>query len=242
MGRLSHFLGPQARQAMLWTSWQFLGEHGTMKPLLTIFTALFLFGSFPVSSRGAQAGWVRLFNGRNLDGWKAYGDETWKVENGTILGESSAGKYGYLVTDQEFRDFDLRVRFKGEANGNSGLFFHSHITGTSAAGPDIQGVQAEVDPTPGNHTGGLYESGGRGWLIQPTADGEKALKPGEWNDLEVSAHGNHIITRLNGVTIADYHDPAPKFTGGAIALQIHTGGGVKVRWKDIEIRGKALPK
>lgn len=209
------------------------------KSLSVIFCTLILLGALPCSSAKSRAGWRPLFNGKDLSGWKAYGNEKWIVEDGTILGESSGGQYGYLVTRREFRDFDLRVRFKGEANGNSGLFFHSRITGMSATGPDIQGVQAEVDPTPGNHTGGLYESGGRGWLIQPTAEGEKALKAGQWNELDVSVHGNHIVTRLNGETIADYHDSAPRFIEGAIALQIHTGGGVRVRWKDIEIRGPA---
>lgn len=216
-----------------------------MKRLAIVCASLILFAPRVVisqSSTEVNKRWTSLFNGKNLDGWKPYGDEKWVAENGTILGESAAGKYGYLVTDQGFRDFDLRVRFKGEANGNSGLFFHCKITGSSTEGPDIQGVQAEVDPTPGHHTGGLYESGGRGWLIQPTPEGEKALQQGEWNLLEVSAHGNHVITRLNGVEIADYHDAAPKFTKGAIALQIHTGGGVKVRWKDIEIRGTAVTK
>lgn len=190
--------------------------------------------TFPVP---IAKGWVALFNGKDLSGWKAYGEERWAVEDGTIVGESTAGKYGYLLTDKTYRDFDLRLRFKGEKEGNSGLFFHCRITGQSATGPDIQGIQAEVDPTPGHHTGGLYESGGRGWLIQPTAEGEKALKSGEWNTLEVSVDGNRMVTRLNGAKIADYRDPAPRFTQGAIALQIHTGGGVKVRWKEIEIRG-----
>jgi putative component of toxin-antitoxin plasmid stabilization module len=75
-------------------------------------------------------------------------------------------------------------------------------------------------------------------VVQPTAEGEKALKPGEWNDLEVSVQGNHIVTRLNGVQVVDYTDPAPKFTEGVIALQIHTGGGVKMRWKDIFVQEK----
>lgn len=216
-----------------------------MKHFAIICASLVLFQPRWAASQPAPStseGWTRLFNGKNLDGWKPYGDEKWVAENGTILGESAAKKYGYLVTDLTYRDFDLRVRFKGEANGNSGLFFHCKITGASEQGPDIEGVQAEVDPTPGQHTGGLYESGGRGWLIQPTPEGEKALKSGEWNLLEVSAHGSHVITRLNGTVIADYHDPAPKFTEGAIALQIHTGGGVKVRWKDIEIRGIPITK
>jgi 3-keto-disaccharide hydrolase len=213
-----------------------------MKFFSIIFATLILLGPSSYSSAKAQEVWRPLFNGKSLNGWKAYGNEKWVVEHGTILGESAAGKYGYLVTRQEFRDFDLRVSFKGEANGNSGLFFHCRITGTSNTGPDIQGIQAEVDPTPGKHTGGLYESGGRGWLIQPTEQGEKALRAGDWNELEVSVHGNHFVTHLNGVTIADYHDLAPKFTEGAIALQIHTGGGVKVRWKNIEIRGTSVAR
>lgn len=213
-----------------------------MKSLIVLLAVLMLLVPQPKSSTNPQEGWKPLFNGKDLSGWKAYGNEKWIVENGAILGESAANKYGYLVTDQKFRDFDLRVQFKGEASGNSGLFFHCRITGTSETGPDIQGIQAEVDPTPGHHTGGLYESGGRGWLIQPTAAGEKALKSGEWNALEVSAHGNHIVTRLNGIEIVNYHDAAPKFTEGSIALQIHTGGGVKVLWKDIDIRGTPLPE
>lgn len=161
------------------------------------------------------------------------------VEQGTIIGESAANKYGYLTTEKTYRNFDLRLKFKGEANGNAGVFLHSRITGTNPEhGPDIEGMQVEVDPSPGKHTGGLYESGGRGWVVMPTAEGEKALKRGDWNDLEVSVRGNHVVTHLNRVKIADFNDTAPKFTDGVIGLQIHTGGGVKVRWKDIYIKEK----
>jgi hypothetical protein len=144
-----------------------------------------------------------------------------------------------LNTEKTYRDFELRLKFKGESLGNSGVFFHSTITGIDPAhGPDIEGMQVEVDPSVGKHTGGLYESGGRGWVAQPTAEGEKALKAGEWNDLEISVEGPHIITRLNGMKIADYTDTTPKFADGVIALQIHTGGGVRMRWKDIYVRTK----
>jgi hypothetical protein len=70
----------------------------------------------------------------------------------------------------------------------------------------------------------------------PTAEGENALKPGEWNELKVSVQGPQITTYLNGVRVVDYTDPAPKFADGVIGLQIHTGGGVKMRWKEIEIK------
>ena len=192
-----------------------------------------------VAKMAPQSEWISLFNGRDLTGWKNNGEEKWIVEQGTILCESAANKYGYLTTEKTYRDFHLRLKFKGEAAGNSGVFLHSRITGINPEhGPDIEGMQVEVDPSAGKHTGGLYESGGRGWVAMPTAEGEQALKPSEWNDLEVSVQGNHIVTQLNGVKIVDFTDPAPKFTDGVIGLQIHTGGGVKMRWKDIFIREK----
>jgi hypothetical protein len=95
-------------------------------------------------------------------------------------------------------------------------------------------MQVEVDPT--RHTGGIYESGGRGWVALPAPEGERAIKPRGWNDLKILAQGNHFITRLNGVQIVDFTDPAPKFTEGVIGLQLHTGGGVKIRFKDIYIQ------
>jgi Domain of Unknown Function (DUF1080) len=187
----------------------------------------------------SKDGWLSLFNRKDLTGWKNNGDEKWVVERGTILCESVANKYGYLTTEKTYRDFELKLKFKGEAKGNSGLFLHARIIGIDPEhGPDIEGMQVEVDPGAGKHTGGLYESGGRGWVIMPTPEGERALKPGDWNDLEASVSGNHIVVRLNGVQVTDYTDTTPKFNDGVIALQIHTGGGVKMRWKDIYIKEK----
>ena len=74
--------------------------------------------------------------------------------------------------------------------------------------------------------------------MMPSAKSEEALKTGQWNDLEASVHGNHIVTYLNSVKISDFQDPKPTFTEGVIGLQIHTGGGVKMRWKDISIKEK----
>lgn len=206
-----------------------------MRLYLTLLLALLLVPSFTPAQDSAA--WVPLFNGKDLTGWTNNGHNKWVVEDGTILGESTTKEYGYLTTDKTYRNFNLRLQFKPEAEGNSGVFIRSRILGMDPEhGPDIEGMQVEVDPHVGMHTGGLYESGGRGWVVQPTAEGEKALKPGQWNTLEISAHGNHIVTRLNGVQIVDYTDATPKFTDGVIGLQEHMGGGVKVRWKDIEIQ------
>ena len=91
----------------------------------------------------------------------------------------------------------------------------------------------EVDPS--RDTGGIYESGGRQWVAQNTAESARAIKTNDWNELEIAIEGRHIVTRMNGVQIADFDDPAPRFFDGVIGLQLHSGGGGKIHWKDIEI-------
>jgi len=206
-----------------------------MRTLVVFLISVFLLGVNGSARPSADESWTPLFNGKDLTGWKKNGTEKWVVDSGTILGESTTGKYGYLTTEKTYRDFVLRVRFKCETDGNSGVFTRSRITGESPeTGPDIEGVQVEVDPT--RHTGGIYESGGRGWIALPSPEGEKAVKPRDWNDLEVAEERGRIVTRLNGVQIVDFTDPAPRFQEGVIGLQLHTGGGVKIRFKDIFIR------
>jgi 3-keto-disaccharide hydrolase len=156
--------------------------------------ALFL-GLSALAQAPQESGWVPLFNGKDLTGWKKNGDERWIIEQGTILCESTANKYGYLTTEKTYKDFTLRLKFKGEAAGNSGVFVHAKITGIDPQhGPDIEGMQVEVDPNVGKHTSGLYESGGRGWVAKPRGEGERALKSGDWNDLELSVRAAHIVT------------------------------------------------
>jgi hypothetical protein len=174
---------------------------------------------------------VKLFNGKDLSGWKVHGTEKWYVENGELVCESGPDKqYGYLVSDKDFKNFELKVEFKQESNGNSGVFFHCSIDGTK-----ISGWQAEVAPL-NKSTGGIYESYGRGWLIKPEAYKEKFLKEGEWNTMVVRMEGNTVKTWLNGEQMIVLEDAKIGSAVGKIALQIHDGGGVKVRWRKVEIK------
>ncbi len=182
------------------------------------------------ASFGRQAA-VPLFNGTDLAGWQIHGTEEWYVDDGTLVCESGpdAG-YGYLATDQVFGDFDLEVDFLQEANGNSGVFFRSWVTGTR-----IRGWQAEVAP-PGHATGGIYESYGRGWLARPDSSDEvAAFRPGDWNRLRVRVVGGLVQTWLNGVPMVEFEDPAIAEATGRVALQIHDGGGIRVRWRRLVI-------
>lgn len=178
----------------------------------------------------AQTG-KKLFNGNNLDGWKVHGTEKWYVDNGELVCESGPDKgYGYLSTDKPYTNFVLTLKFKQEANGNSGVFIRSGIEGTK-----ISGWQVEVAPL-GQHTGGIYESYGRGWLVQPKPEDEQHLKQGDWNEMKIRVAGNEVTTWLNGHQMVQLADDKIGSGRGFIALQIHDGGGIKVRWKDLEIQ------
>ena len=176
----------------------------------------------------AQA--VDLFNGVDLTGWRVHGTELWYVEDGELVCESGPdAEYGYLATERIYRDFELTLEFKQEADGNSGVFFRSSLDGTR-----ITGWQAEVAP-PGLWTGGIYESHGRGWLVRPTAENDSALRMGEWNTMRLRVVGDHVTTWLNGVEMIDLMDEAIGTADGVIALQIHSGGGIKLRWRNLRV-------
>ena len=179
----------------------------------------------------AQSNNISLFNGENLDGWIKHGTELWYASDGEIVCESGPDKgYGYLSTEQFYDDFILSVEFKQEANGNSGIFFRSTLEGTK-----ISGWQVEVAP-PGSNSGGIYESYGRGWLIKPDPSKDSALKMGEWNLMKIRVKGNKVKTWLNGVQMISINDEKIGKGKGAIALQIHDGGGIKVRWKNLILK------
>ena len=174
---------------------------------------------------------INLFNGKNLDGWEIHGTEKWYVENGELVCESGPDKeYGYLSTKEHYKDFELALEFKQEADGNSGLFFRSTVEGTI-----VNGWQVEVAP-PGSDTGGIYESYGRGWLIKPSKEKDKVLKMGEWNQMKIRVVGDQIDTWLNGTSMVSLKDEKIGEGKGSIALQIHDGGGIKVRWRNLKIK------
>ncbi len=171
-----------------------------------------------------------IFNGMDLTGWTIYGTELWYVEDGLLVCESGPDKeYGYLGTDKEYKDFELSVEFKQGADGNSGVFFRSSIDGTK-----IAGWQAEVAP-PGHSTGGIYESYGRGWIIKPDPELDKHLKFGDWNTMRVRVVGGKVETWLNGYLMVSLDDKMIAGATGSIALQIHSGGGIKVQWRNLLI-------
>lgn len=175
---------------------------------------------------------VVLFNGVDLTGWQPYGTEKWYVKDSLLVCESGPDKqYGYLATREYYDNFDLSVDFKQEADGNSGVFIRSFVE----PGAIVNGWQVEVAPK-GMDTGGIYESYGRGWLVQIPDEKENILKEKDWNTLRIRVENDNVKTWLNGQEMVDLTDEKIGKGQGRIALQIHDGGGIKVLWKNLKLQ------
>lgn len=180
-------------------------------------------------------GVVSLFNGKDLTGWELFGSMRVSVdEEGNLVTENGEDlKYGYLGTREYYKDFDLTVEFKQNSNGNSGLFFHSFVHGGYQSNV-VNGWQCEVAPK-GCDTGGIYESYGRGWLVQIPEEKEEILKEGEWNTLRLRVQGNLVQTWLNGNPMIEIEDELIGSKTGRIMLQIHDGNNIKVLWRNFTL-------
>ena len=173
--------------------------------------------------------WKPVWDGRTLDGWRPIGQGRWTIEDGVLRGthRRDEADYGHLITERRFTNFTARLKFKA-VRGNSGFYFRIEPTGFSG----VTGFQAEIDAE--KDVGGLYETNGRGWVVQPKPeDVQKWFRPGDWNTLTVSAHEGRIVVHVNGYKTAELLDD-PGRREGHLALQLHGGQDCDLYFKDIE--------
>jgi hypothetical protein len=179
----------------------------------------------------AQDDFKPLFNGKDLQGWVTPADRAlFTVENGEIVGrtEGNLKKNEFLVTDRPYGDFHLKAKVTIR-NGNSGIQFRSKRSDDGV----VAGPQADVAD---GYWGLLYEERMRGILERyPEEEAKKLVRKDGWNDMEIIARGDHVVITLNGTKVIDRTDPkfAPE---GIIALQVHVGPPMEVRYKDVVIR------
>lgn len=183
-----------------------------------------------------EEGFVPLFNGKDLAGWHG-NSNLWKVENGEIVGSTEGvtfTKNSFLMTDNEYSDFVLRIKVKLR-NNNSGIQIRSLELPEFA----MKGYQADLAEK--TYFGMLYEEQGRGFMdywkkLSPEEQAKiHALgKQGDWNEFEVRCEGDRIQITLNGVKTCDIQDPDGA-KRGRIGLQLHVGPPMEVRFKDISI-------
>jgi hypothetical protein len=175
--------------------------------------------------------WKPLFDGKTLKDWHTIPGGKWQVSGGAIVGTSasSESRHGLLVSDRSYGDFTVRLKFKA-LKGNSGLYFRADEVGS---GVGVHGFQAEIDAS--KDVGGLYETGGRAWVVQPTAeDVARWFARQQWNEMTVSAHGRRIVVHVNGLKTAELKNDKGRLKGH-LALQLHGGQEMHVMFKDIEM-------
>src|SRR5262245_7258607 len=194
--------------------------------LAGIFCALVL----ALPARGddkADDGWVKLFDGMTLKGWKVHPNGTgrWKVEDGAIVG---SGPASHLFTERgDFGDIHLKAEVQINDGGNSGMYFRTQFGPGFPKGYEAQVNSTHADPV---KTGSLYGFGEKATVRKIL------VKPGEWFTYEVIARGNHITIKVNGSpTIENFEDTKNTYMKGHIAFQQHHNGSV-VKIRKVEVR------
>jgi hypothetical protein len=191
-------------------------------------------------------GWVDLFNGQDLSGWKLVnGTADYRVEDGAIVGVTvTESPNSFLATEEEYGDFILEFEFFLDNDINSGVQFRS-ILDPSVKDGRVHGYQFEFDPSVRSWTGGIYDEQRRGWLypLSLNPDGQEAFQKGEWNKAQIEAIGPSIRTWINGIPVASLEDDLTK--KGIIALQVHSIGdasdaGKEIKWRNIRIKTSDL--
>ena len=174
--------------------------------------------------------WAPLWDGETLNGWEPKGGGKWSVEEGAIRGTHAASDpiHGHLFSKATYDDFAVRLQFK-TGPGNSGLYFRADEGGSLG----VQGFQAEIDIQ--KDLGGLYETEGRGWVVQPKPeDVARWARPNAWNDLSVVAIGDRVVVHVNGSKTAEVKaDPGRK--RGKFALQLHGGQDLDIQFKGLQV-------
>jgi hypothetical protein len=187
--------------------------------------------------RQVEEGFVLLFDGKTLDGWE--GDmQLWKAAEGMIVGDSAGIKDNeFLATKKSFGDFELRLDFRlRNGAGNSGVQFRSKRVADSS---EVSGYQADIGE---KYWGCLYDESRRNKvLVQAAPEIEQRLHKDEWNSYVIRAEGNRIVLKLNGQTTVDYRETDDSIAReGIIAFQVHSGGPLRVEFKNVRIQ--ELPK
>jgi len=167
-------------------------------------------------------GWVRMFDGKTLSGWKA-GErpENWKVEDGAIVGRGERSHLFYMLHECENCEFKADIKLN--KGGNSGMYFRAAFMEGWPKGYEAQVNNSHKDPV---RTGSLYN------LVKVF---DQLVPDDTWWTQEIIADGNHITIKVNGKVVVDYRDEKNTYSKGYLALQQHDPGSV-VQYRNLMMR------
>jgi len=187
----------------------------------------------------ADDGWISLFDGKSLDGWKVSDKPgTFSVVNGEIVVKGDRSHLFYDGAKHDFTNFELKVEIMAKHNSNSGVYFHTEFqpSGWPDKGFEVQVNNTHADP---KKTAGLYDI--KDNFAAPAKDDE-------WFTMTIRVEGKHVVTSVNGKVITDWTEPdgfvppanhaGRKISHGTFALQGHDPGS-EVHFRSIAV--KPLP-
>jgi hypothetical protein len=175
-------------------------------------------------------GWITLFNGKDLTGWKASEGVEWKVVDGEIV---TPPKMSHLFTDREFKNFEYKIDCLTKPGTNSGLYFHTKFEGGfPKTGFEVQVNQTQGDPV---KSGSLYN------LLKLYSS---PVKDDEWYTYTIIVKGKSVTVKINDKTLFQYVEPegvtgiTNKIGKGNFAIQAHDPKS-EAHYKNIKV--KPLP-
>ena len=184
-------------------------------PLLLSLLFLGLILASPPACLGdepVQEGWINLFNGKDLTGWKLSENGKIRVEDGKIV---ASGRRSHLFTERAFKNFEFVCEAMTTPGSNSGIFFHTkYVDSWPTEGYEVQVNCTHRDPVKNGSLWGVVKS------YDPIA------KDNEWFEVRITVRGQNIVTHINGKLVVDYTEPpgvsaSRRIGEGAIALQSH---------------------
>lgn len=198
--------------------------HITRRQLLATGSFLGLGAATALGGCATMGGWTPLLDAQaapTMDGWSAIGEGNWRFVDGTL--EGRAGKLGYLISRQDYTDFQLKAEFWADADCNSGIFLRCQSRSQVNAGNSYEVNIFDKRPDPSYGTAAIV-------------DVAKAPQPypqaaNRWNTFDVTAQGDRLVVVFNGQQTVDVRDG--KHKSGPIALQ--SAGGV-IRFRKVLVR------
>jgi hypothetical protein len=187
-----------------------------------LFVAVAAFSYSHQASGQANAGWVALFDGKSLDNFSPIGDANWRIEDGVLVADK-ATKISYMVSKQDYKDFQIRAEFWVSDDANSGIFIRCTNPNEVGSKNAYEVNIFDTRPDPSYGTGAIVD----------VAKAATVLKAGgKWNVYEITAKGPRFDVTLNGTKTVDGGTDS-KFPNGRISLQY--GAGV-VKFRKVEIK------
>ena len=189
-------------------------QDGGVMNCFRIFLLPFLIGA----SFANEEGWVTLFDGKTLEGWESTSDANWRVDSGAIVVDEGAG--GFLLHEDSYVNYELRVEFKAARGTNSGVFLN-----TTKKPENLKTDCYELNIAPPDNP---YPTGS----LVARQKVEGAGEADGWRTFEVRVEDGHVTVTLDGKRVLDYQADPPS-SGNRIGLQKNSG---RVAFRNIQVR------